>query len=126
MSKIIRYLPELEGEEQVYVAQLLSDMTDEQAENFARVYRARRKDPSHILLMALLGFFVIAGVHRFYLEEIGMGLLYLFTGGICFIGTIIDLVNHKELTYRYNRSQAQEAALLITDTFPKDTNDDLD
>lgn len=118
MAKVIRYMPELDGEEQLYVAQLMKDMTEEQAEQFAHVYRQRRKDPTITLLTALLGFFVIAGVHRFILGQIGMGLLYLFTGGLCLIGTIVDLFNYKNLTYRYNRKQADEVAFLIRGALP--------
>jgi len=42
-----------------------------------------------------------------------MGFLYLFTGGVCVIGTIIDIVNYKSLAYRYNRQQADEVAALV-------------
>ena len=117
MSKVLRYLPELEDEEQLYVAQLLKDLTDAQAQQFAHVYLARRRDPMHILLLALAGFVGIAGAHRFYIEEIGMGVLYLLTGGLCVIGTIIDLVNYKELAFRYNRRKADEVAALVGDAF---------
>ncbi len=87
MSKVIKYLPEIEGDEQVFVARLLKDMTEEQAEQFANVYRTRRKDETTTLILAVLGFVVVAGVHRFYLGQIGMGLAYLLTAGFCFIGT---------------------------------------
>lgn len=40
-------------------------------------------------LCLLLGFF---GAHKFYEGKIGMGILYLFTGGLFCIGLIIDLV----------------------------------
>jgi len=40
-----------------------------------------------IALWFLLG---LLGVHRFYLGHIGMGVLYLLTGGICGIGWLID------------------------------------
>lgn len=120
MSKVLRYLPEIEGDEQLYAAQLITDMTDEQAEQFARIYRERRRDPTHILLLALVGFLGAAGLHRFYLSEIGMGVLYLLTGGLCAIGTIVDLINHKDLTFRYNRRQADEVAVLVGDAFPDD------
>jgi TM2 domain-containing membrane protein YozV len=115
MSKVLRYLPELEDDEQLYVAQLLKNMTEEQAQQFARVYLARRRDPVHILLLALAGFIGIAGAHRFYISEFGMGVLYLLTGGLCVIGTIVDLVNYKELTFRYNRRKADEVAALMGD-----------
>ncbi|MGI9256129.1 MAG: TM2 domain-containing protein [Salinispira sp.] len=31
------------------------------------------------------------GVHRFYVNKIGTGILYLFTGGIFGIGALVDL-----------------------------------
>ena len=41
------------------------------------------------LLCILLGFF---GAHKFYEGKIGMGILYLFTGGIFGIGWFIDCI----------------------------------
>ena len=41
------------------------------------------------LLCAFLGGF---GAHRFYLAKYGTGVLWLLTGGICGIGTIVDMV----------------------------------
>jgi TM2 domain-containing membrane protein YozV len=55
-----------------------------------------------------VGFFGIAGLQRFFVDQIGMGILYLLTGGICFIGTIIDLVNYKQLAIEYNQKQAMQ------------------
>lgn len=43
-----------------------------------------------LLLCLFLGFL---GAHRFYTGYIGMGFLYLFTGGLFLIGWIIDLFN---------------------------------
>ena len=120
MSKVIKYLPELQGEEQLAVAQLVSDMTDEQTEQFSHVYRQRLKDATMTLMMALLGFVVVAGVHRFYLGQIGMGLAYLFTGGFCLIGTIVDLFNYRSLTDTYNETQALQVSTLIRGAFPNE------
>lgn len=120
MSKVLTYLPELEGDEQVYVARLLKEMNDEQAQQFAHIYRSRRREDTNILLMAILGFVLIAGVHRFYLDQIGMGLLYLFTGGFCAIGTIIDIVRYKSLTYAYNEKKAREAATTVLGAIPRE------
>lgn len=119
MSKVIKYLPEIEGDEQVFVARLLKDMTEEQAEQFANVYRTRRKDETTTLILAVLGFVVVAGVHRFYLGQIGMGLAYLLTAGFCFIGTIVDLVNYKNLVATYNEKQAVDTATVIRGAFPR-------
>ena len=42
-----------------------------------------------ILLLVFLGFF---GAHKFYEGKVGMGILYLCTGGLCGIGLIIDFI----------------------------------
>jgi len=113
MSRIIDLIPEAEGDEALYLDRLLNELTPEQSEKFANVYRARRKDPQTILLLCLLGFFGIAGVHRFLLNQIGMGILYFFTCGLCLIGIFVDLINYKDLTFQYNRKVAQEIRLFI-------------
>lgn len=108
MANVIDYLPELEGDESLYVGKLISQLSEDEAEKFANVYRNRRKDPQTILITCLLGFFLIAGVHRLILNQIGMGILYILTGGLCVIGTIVDLINYKDLTFQYNRQVAKE------------------
>lgn len=113
MAQMIDYLPELEGDEAAYISKLMESMDEDKAQRFTQVYRARRKEPQIVLLTALVGFVAVAGVHRFLLGQIGMGILYLFTGGLCFIGTIVDLINYKSLAFEYNRDVAQEAVTLI-------------
>lgn len=113
MADVVRYMPELEGEEMLYVQNLLVPMTDDQAATFAAAYRGQRRDPSTVMLLTLLGFIVIAGVQRFYVGQIGMGLLFLFTAGFCLIGTIVDLVNHKKLAFEYNRGKAHDIATMM-------------
>ena len=113
MADIMRLMPDLEGEEMLFVGGLVKEMTDTQGETFAVAYRAQRRDPTTVLLLALLGFVILAGVQRFYLGQIGMGLLYLFTAGFCFIGTIIDVVNHKKLAFEYNQLKAQTIATMV-------------
>lgn len=113
MAKIIDILPEVTGEELMYIQNLIKDMSDEKARSFATVYRARRKDPTLILILCLIGFVVVAGIHRIVLNQVGMGILYLFTAGLCFIGTIVDLVNYQKLAFEYNRQMADESIAMV-------------
>lgn len=113
MARMIDYLPELEGDEARYIQKLMQSMNDKEATRFSNVYRARRKDPQTILLTAILGFILAAGIHRFLIGQIGMGILYLLTFGLCGIGTIVDLINYRNLAFEYNRKVAQEVISLL-------------
>lgn len=113
MARIIDFLPELTGEEMIYVQNLIKDMDDQKAQTFASVFRTRRKEPMLVLVTALLGLMGIAGVHRFILGQIGMGLLYFFTAGLCLIGTIVDLVNYQKLAFEHNQKVANEVVVMV-------------
>jgi hypothetical protein len=39
--------------------------------------------------------------------------LYLFTGRLCLIGTILDIINHKQLTFEYNQQMALDAMAMV-------------
>jgi len=110
MPNAFQLMPSLEGDEMAYVQELIKDMNDGQAQQFAIAYMSRRKDPNNMLLFAVIGFLGIAGIQRFVINQVGMGLLFLLTGGLCLIGTIIDVVNHKKLAFEYNSKQAQMVA----------------
>ncbi len=113
MANVLDLLPELIGEEQAYVAGIIRDMDEDKARQFANAYRARRREPQTILLLALVGFLGLAGVQRFVVDQIGMGILYLLTGGLCLIGTIIDMINYKKIAFEYNIVQAQQIMAVI-------------
>ncbi|MDZ7774000.1 MAG: TM2 domain-containing protein [Balneolaceae bacterium] len=113
MARMIDYLPELEGDEAAYIGKMMENMDEEQARRFSSVYRARRKDPQIVLLTAIIGFFGVAGVHRFIIGHVGMGILYLLTGGLCLIGTIVDLINYRNLAFEYNRDVARDVTGMI-------------
>lgn len=51
--------------------------------------KSRKSRLAALVLCVLLG---VLGLHHFYVGRIGMGLLFLFTGGIAGIGWIIDIV----------------------------------
>ena len=55
-----------------------------------------------LILCILLGSF---GIHRFYVEKAGTGILYLFTMGLFGFGTIIDFI--KLLTGNFTDNQGK-------------------
>ena len=113
MARVIDVLPELTGEEMVYVQNLINSFDDEKARTFANVYRARRKDPTLVLVTCCLGFVGFSGIHRMLVGQIGMGILYFFTFGLCWIGTIVDLINYQKLAFEANSKSANEVALMV-------------
>lgn len=104
----------MEFEELAYLQRMLSQMSDSTVEQFLMVYSQRRKKSMLVLLLTLLGFLGFAGAQRFYIGHIGMGVLYFFTGGLCCIGTIVDLINYKRLALEENIRIAQQTAMMIT------------
>lgn len=113
MANVLQLVPDAEPDEMMYLHMLMEPMNDMQAGMFASMYRSRRKEPTMILLLTLVGFLGIAGINRFVLRQKGIGLVYLLTYGFCSIGVIIDLINHKKLTSEYNQNQAFEVANMM-------------
>lgn len=108
MANVMDILPEIPASEQVAISGIVNGVSEANSQHFAMAYRAQRKDETTVLLLTLVGFIAIAGVQRFFLGQIGMGILYLLTAGLCFIGTIIDVVNYKKLTNEHNTKIASE------------------
>jgi len=111
MANILQQMPFLEGEELMYIQELIKDFDESHAQQFASVYSSRRKDPTTIMILTLLGLLGIAGIQRFILDQIGMGILYFLTAGLFLIGTFIDLVNYRKLSFKYN-SKGRHSKLL--------------
>ena len=70
----------------VFIRQKLEKMS---ADNVAVLSSVELKDPIIGLILCL--FLGCLGVHRFWLKQIGMGVLELLTGGLCGLLTLIDL-----------------------------------
>lgn len=101
--------PGITPEEMSYLQQGAAELSEEQKRYFYMLYTGKRRNPQDLLLFTLLGFIGVAGVQRFVCGQIGMGLLYFFTGGLCAIGTIVDLINYRAIADDYNRKMAFES-----------------
>ena len=55
-------------------------------------FGAPRKSKTVALILCLLGFLGLGGIHRMYVGKVGSGVIHFFTCGLCLIGTIIDLI----------------------------------
>jgi len=106
-------IPALEGEELIFIQSLTRELSSDKMQNFVAIYNGKRRKTDQVLLGCILGFFGVAGVQRFMVGQNGMGILYLLTGGLCLIGTIIDIINHKQLTFDYNQQMARETMAMI-------------
>ena len=96
-------------EEYNFLNQASENLTENQMQTFMLVYNNRRRNPMDILLATLLGFLGFAGIQRFMTGRIISGLFFFFTGGWFMIGTIIDLINYKNIANRYNKKMAYES-----------------
>ncbi|HET7116142.1 MAG TPA: NINE protein [Hanamia sp.] len=110
---ILKYLYDTTPEELITINSRTKDFSDDELSQFCMIYRSKRKDPQLILILCLLGLVGIAGVQRFVIGHIGMGILYFFTAGLCFVGTVIDAVNHKELAMEYNAKMITETLSML-------------
>jgi hypothetical protein len=71
----------ISAEEIGFLQQATSDLSENQQKYFFMVYSSKRKSPQDLLIFTLIGFFGVAGIQRFMVGQIGMGILYFFTGG---------------------------------------------
>jgi len=110
---ILKNLYDATPEELVTINSRIKDFSDNEILQFCMIYRSKRKDPQLILILCLLGLVGFAGIHRIVIGNIRMGILYFFTAGLCFIGTIVDIINHKELALEYNAKMITETLAML-------------
>jgi len=60
-------------------------------------FSSQRKKSVALILCIFLGFF---GGHMFYVGRVGLGILYLFTAGLFFVGIIVDLLKILSGTFK--------------------------
>jgi len=105
-------LPGITPQEYSYLQTACTGFSEQQLKGFLMIYGSKRRNPDDMVLYCILGFFV-PGLPRFLLNQVGMGILYFFTAGLCFVGTIIDLVNHKSLAFEYNQRMVFESLQMV-------------
>jgi TM2 domain-containing membrane protein YozV len=105
-------LPGITPQEFSYLQTATTGFSDQQLRGFLMIYGGKRRNPDDMLLYCILGFFV-PGLARFLVNQIGMGILFFFTLGLCFIGTIVDLINYKNLAYEYNQKMVFESLQMV-------------
>ena len=106
MDTLLQMIPGIEPDELTYLQTITKDLSEDKLQTFATLYNTERKKSDMILIGGVIGLLGVGGVQRFMINQIGMGILYLLTCGLCFIGTIIDLVNYKKLAFEYNQQAA--------------------
>lgn len=82
--------------------EMKEQLSDDELLRFDMGLRDKKKDPTTMMLLAAIGFLGVAGIHRFVLGQVGMGILYLLTGGLCWIGTIVDMARMKQTIAAHN------------------------
>jgi len=70
-----------------------NESTNTNVNNMGGMMYGPRKKKIVALILCLIGFFGLGGLHRMYVGKVGSGIVHLFTYGICGIGTIIDLIS---------------------------------
>lgn len=110
---LLKYLYDITPEELITINSRTKGFSDDELTHFCMIYRSKRKDPQTILLLCLMGLVFISGVHRIVIGQVGMGILYFFTGGLCFVGTIVDAINHKDLALEFNGKMIAETLSML-------------
>lgn len=107
-NPILARFPKITADEHTFLVPYIQRLPDDRAKEFVRVYNEARLDPQTFTILAALGFVFTSGMQRFYIGQWAVGLLYVFTCGVFFLGTIYDLVNGKATVLDVNRDKARD------------------
>ncbi len=90
------------------IAQNSRGMYEQKKLVFITEYNGSKKsDTINFLLVFFLGFL---GIHKFYLGNAGMGVLYFLTFGIFGFGSLYDLFTYKAAVFHHNKDLASKIA----------------
>jgi TM2 domain-containing membrane protein YozV len=85
---------------------MMQDLSDQQKMLFTSQYESVKKDRGTVLILSvLLG---TVGVDRFMIGDVGMGMLKLFTFGLCGILWLVDIFTIRGKVDELNRKNANE------------------
>jgi TM2 domain-containing membrane protein YozV len=62
--------------------------------------KVSEKEKTTALILSILGLIGFAGIHRFYVGKIWTGILWFITGGLFYIGTIVDIIQIANGTFK--------------------------
>ena len=110
---LLKYLYDITPEELITINSRTHGFSEDEISNFCMIYRSKRKDPQTILLLCLLGLVFVSGIHRFVIGQVGMGILFFFTGGLCLIGTIVAALPQPALALAYNGKMIAETLSML-------------
>jgi hypothetical protein len=95
-------------EEMDFLQRVTAGLDESQQKDFYSIYSDKRKIPQDILIFCVIAI-IVPGAQRFVLGQMGMAVLYFFTGGLFFVMTVMDLINHKKLALEFNKKMAYES-----------------
>lgn len=88
-----------------------SELNTEQRLMFDQEFEKKQKKmAAAYLLWFFLGFI---GIHKFYLQKTGLGVLYIFTGALFGVGWIIDAFITAKRVHELNESIAKDIVLEV-------------
>ncbi len=110
---LVRKTKEEEAAAKLEMQQLIRSLPRESQAAFMVQYNAQRKNPTTAVVLALL--LGGLGVHKFYLEQTGMGILYLLFSwtGIPGIVAFIEAFTISRKAIQMNRQVARETAATL-------------